>query len=200
MHGIRQKTMERVPLRPLRLFLAFTGLLSLTVPTASAADLGTILEGVAVHPPARVDYREERHNPMFKEPMVLTGHLEYLDAGKLRKVISTPFAEDILVDGDHVVVSRDGETRKLPLNRSRALKLILGAIEGLLAGDEARLAESFEFYLSGENDAWALRMTPVSESISRRLTAIQVTGTDQSVSSIRIELPGDEWHLMTIGE
>ncbi len=167
---------------------------------ASATSLETILDSVAVEPPARVDFEEERHNPMFKEPMVLTGHLEYLGAGTLRKVIESPFAEDILVEGDNVIVSRDGETRTLPLNRSRALKIILGAIEALLAGNQARLEESFEFYLSGSDDAWALRMTPLSESVGKRLTAIQVTGTEVSVSSIRIELPGDEWHLMTIGE
>ena len=192
--------MERITLGPLRHCLALAGFLTIAAPAASATDLGTILKSGAVEPPARVGFQEERHNPMFREPMVLTGYLEYLEPGTLRKVIEDPFAEDILVEGDHVIVSRDGETRTLPLNRSRALKIILGAIEALLAGNQTRLEESFEFYLSGSDDAWALRMTPLSESVGKRLTAIQVTGTDQSASSIRIELTGDEWHLMTIGE
>lgn len=192
--------MERKPLGLVERFLVIAGSLTVAPSMAAATDLGTILANVAIDPPARVSYREERHNPMFKEPMVLTGYLEYIDAGTLRKVIETPFSEDILVENDRVIVSRDSETRILSLNRSRALKVTLGAIEALLAGDRLRLEESFEFYLSGADDAWALRMTPLSGPVGKRITAIQVTGTERSVSSIRIELPGKEWHVMTIGE
>lgn len=191
--------MERKPLGLVERFLVIAGSLTVAPSMAAATDLGTILANVAIDPPARVSYREERHNPMFKEPMVLTGYLEYIDAGTLRKVIETPFSEDILVENDRVIVSRDSETRILSLNRSRALKVTLGAIEALLAGDRLRLEESFEFYLSGADDAWALRMTPLSGPVGKRITAIQVTGTERSVSSIRIELPGKEWHVMTIG-
>ena len=123
-----------------------------------------------------------------------------LDSGVLRKVVEVPFAEDILVENNRVVVTRDGKTRKLSLNRSRALKTILGAIEAVLAGDQARLEESFRCDLTGSIDAWSLRMTPLAKSVARRLTAIDVTGNEQAVTSIRISLPNDEWHLMQIGD
>jgi hypothetical protein len=165
-----------------------------------SADLGEILAGTAVTPPAEVEFREERHNPMFKEPMILAGHLEYIDKGVLRKVIESPFAEDILIDGNKVIVTRDGKTRKLSLNRSRALQLILGAIEAVLAGDRAVLEASFQIDATGSGDAWTLVMTPTSRSVAKRMNSLEITGDDRAAASIRINLPGDEWHLMTIGK
>ena len=167
---------------------------------AWAADLASILASTAVQPPAEIGFREERNNPMFKEPMVLTGQLEYLDAGVLRKVVETPFAEDILVEGNRVIVTRDGKTRKLSLNRSRALKTILGAIEAVLAGDQARLEAAFHCDVSGSAETWSLQMTPLAKAVAKRLSSIEVTGNEQAVTSIRISLPNDEWHQMQIGE
>ncbi|MDJ0905754.1 MAG: hypothetical protein QNI96_07025 [Woeseiaceae bacterium] len=163
------------------------------------ADLQSILAGAAVQPPAEIGFREERNNPMFKEPMVLAGRLEYLDAGVLRKVVEAPFEEDILVADDRVIVTRDGKTRKLSLNRSRALKTILGAIEAVLAGDQAQLEAAFRCDVSGSADAWSLQMTPLAKAVARRLSSIEVTGNEQAVTGIRISLPNDEWHQMQIG-
>lgn len=168
--------------------------------SAWSADLTSILASTAVQPPAEIGFREERNNPMFKEPMVLTGQLEYLDAGVLRKVVETPFEEDILVEGNRVVVTRDGKTRKLSLNRSRALKTILGAIEAVLAGDQARLEAAFQCDVSGSADTWSLQMTPLAKAVAKRLSSIEVKGNQQAVTSIRISLPNDEWHQMQIGD
>ena len=165
---------------------------------AQALDLRTVMENTAVAPPAQVGFQEERHSPIFEEPMLLTGRLEYLASGTLRKVIETPFEEDILIEADHVIVARDGETRKLALNRSRALKTILGAIEAILSGNSDELEAVFHCELSGTDDAWALQMTPISRSVARRITRLEVRGDDQSVTSIRINLQDDEWHLMSI--
>lgn len=175
-------------------------LAGLASPAAWSADLVTILAGTAVQPPAEIGFSEERHNPMFKEPMVLAGRLEYLGAGVLRKVVEIPFEEDILVEDNRVVVTRDGKTRRLSLNRSRALKTILGAIEAVLAGDQATLEASFECSVTGAADGWSLQMTPSARGVAKRLSTIEVTGNEHAVTSIRINLPNDEWHLMRIGD
>ena len=164
-----------------------------------SADLASILAATAVEPPARIGFREERHNPMFKEPMVLEGRLEYLDSGTLRKRVEVPFEEDILVADNRITVVRDGKTRRVSLNRSRALKTILGAIEAVLAGNRERLEASFRCEVAAADDGWSLQMTPLSRAVAKRLSSLEVTGNEQAVTSIRISLPNDEWHLMQIG-
>lgn len=195
-----QPTAPRSPVSCSTCALLAAFLLPFVSTSAWSADLASILASTAVQPPAEIGFREERNNPMFKEPMVLTGQLEYLDAGVLRKVVETPFAEDILVEGNRVVVTRDGKTRKLSLNRSRALKTILGAIEAVLAGDQARLEAAFQCDVSGSADTWSLQMTPLAKAVAKRLSSIEVTGNEQAVTSIRISLPNDEWHQMQIGD
>ncbi len=178
--------------------LFLLGSMLLVPPSAWSLDLGAVLDGTMVSPPARVGFREERHNEMFKEPLVLTGYLEYLQAGALRKVIETPFEEAFLIESDAVVIERDGTTRKLPLRQSRSLQTILGAIEAILSGDAEKLKSAFDVELDGKPESWSVRLTPTSRRIAKRLTGLQVSGDSQSVTSIRIDLKDGEWHLMEI--
>jgi len=190
--------MREAPARRLATMLLPGVSMALMTTCAWSLELATVLENAAVTPPSRVSFREERHNPMLREPMVLTGHLEYLSAGVLRKVIETPFEEAFLVDADHVTIERDGEIRKLAVNRSRSLKTILGAIEAILSGESDKLKSVFNYELSGTADAWSVQLTPISRRIAKRLEGLQVTGDNQSVTSIRIVLESGEWHIIDI--
>jgi len=180
--------------------IVFAICLALTSTFAWPLDLNTVLESTAVAPPARVRFREERHNPLLREPLVLTGYLEYLEAGRLRKVVETPFEEAFLIDADHIEIERNGETRKLSLNKNKVLRTMLGGIEAILSGRTDHLASVFQYELSGTSSSWTLRLEPLSQSVSRHLTGLLVKGDDNSVNSIRFELNEGEWHLMEIVE
>ena len=180
--------------------LAMTLLFALPVLAADlpSLDLRTVLANTTVTPPGRVAFREERHNPMLAEPLVLTGHLEYLELGVLRKVIETPFQEAFQVDAQHIIIERDGQTRKLSLNKSRSLRTILGAIEAILAGEADRLESDFDYELSGTVDSWTVRLTPISQRIAKQLESLQINGDGESATGIRVDLAGGEWHRMEI--
>ena len=172
--------------------------LALTSTSGWSLDLDTVLENTAVTPPASVGFREVRYNPLFKAPMVLTGYLEYIEAGKLRKVIETPFEEAFLIDKDHIEVERNGTIQKIPLNKSKFLKTMLGGIEAILAGQAEHLASIFSYELSGTDNSWSLRLKPLSRNVSRHLKSLLVTGDENSVTSIRFDLRDEEWHFMEI--
>lgn len=165
---------------------------------AAALELDAVLERAMVTPPARVGFREQRHNALFAESLELTGYLEYLEGGQLRKVIETPFEESFLVGRDHVEIERDGEVQVLPVNKSRALKAMLGGIEAILAGDISSLEKVFRYELTGDEADWVLRLTPRSKRVAKQLNGLTVEGDAESATSIRFELQGGEWHLMEI--
>lgn len=165
---------------------------------AQSPDLKTVFDNVAVTAPARVAFREERHNAMLKEPIVLTGYLEYLEPGHLRKVIETPFNESFLIADDQIEVNRDGKVRKLSLSKSKPLKALLGGIEAILAGQADKLDAMFNYELTGTACAWSLRLEPKSRKISSHLASMLVTGDENVVSSIRVDMKKDEWSLMDI--
>jgi len=175
-------------------------MLILTPTCVWSLDLKTILKNTAITPPARVGFREERHNLMLKEPIVLTGYLEYLNPGQLRKVIETPFEEAFLIAEDYIEIERDGKTRRLSLSRSKPIRAMLGGLEAILAGQADKLASLFRYELSGTSSSWSLRLEPISRRVSAHLTAMLVKGDDNSVDSIRIELKDGEWSLMVIAD
>jgi hypothetical protein len=173
-------------------------LLSIAATTGWSLELATVLENTAVTPPARVRFREERRNSMLSQPLVLTGYLEYLDEGRLRKVVETPFNESFLVDGDRIELSRDGQVKSVALGRSKALQSMLGGIEAILAGRTDELSAVFDYQLSGTATAWTLQLKPRSRRLAQQLNGLRVSGDELAVTSIRFELKDDEWHLLEI--
>lgn len=178
--------------------LVFTGLILLSPVYAWSLELETVFENTAVVPPARVGFREQRHNPMLKEPIVLTGYLEYLKPGHLLKVIETPYEETFLIADDHIEITQDGKSRRLPLSKSKPIQAMLGGIEAILAGQANRLGSMFRYELTGTECAWSLRLEPKSGRIAAHLTAMIVKGDENAVTSMRIELEEGEWSLMEI--
>lgn len=161
-------------------------------------DLNTVFENVAVTAPDKVAFREERYNPMLKEPIVLTGYLEYLKPGHLRKVIETPFKEAFLVADGQIEISRDGKVRKLSLSKSKPIRAMLGGIEAILAGQSDNIDDMFHHELTGTSCSWALRLEPRSKKISAHLTSMLVKGNEETLNSIRVDMKKGEWSLMEI--
>jgi len=159
-------------------------------------ELETVLANVAVTPPSKVRFLEQRHNRLLKEPMLLSGYLEYVKTGQLRKVIETPFEEAFFITEDYIEIERGGKTRRLSLNRSEPIRAMLGGIEAVLAGQVEKLTSLFHYELSGVSSCWSLRLEPLSERISAHLSAMVVEGDDDSAISIRLELKDGEWSLM----
>jgi hypothetical protein len=165
---------------------------------STALELSAVLEATRVSPPAQVTFREERHNPLFEEPLLLEGHLEYLGPGALRKVIESPFQEAFLIEAGEILMRRNGETRRLPVKRSKALETVLGAIEAILAGDVERLETVFSHDITGCASDWSVELTPRSRRIGKHLSRLQITGDDSSVGRIVIDLRDGEYHVMRI--
>jgi len=186
------------PFRAVTISILATGCLLFASGHAWSLDLQEILKSTAVVPPARVGFREERHNRMLKEPIVLTGYLEYPEPGHLRKVIETPVAESFLIADGQIEITQEGKTRQLSLGKSKTLQAMLGGIEAILAGHTEQLNESFDMELSGTSDDWSLQLQPKSRRISAHLTDMQVKGDDNAVDSIRIDMKDGEWSLMEI--
>lgn len=173
-------------------------LLLLTAGNVLALELQAVLNNTAVNPPAKVQFREQRHNPMLKEPLLLSGYLEYIKPGHLGKVVETPFKEAFILEDGKIEIQQKGKTRRLSVNKSKPLKAMLDGIEAVLAGDSEKLASSFEYQLDGSQHEWKLYLIPKSKKVAKHLSAMTVTGTDVSTTSIRIDQSEDEWSQMDI--
>ena len=172
--------------------------LSICAAMAQTLELQTVLDNTGVTPPAKVEFQEQRHNPMLKEPLLLSGFLEYLAPGELSKVVESPFSESFSVREGKIEIEQGGKIRRLSLNKSKPLKAMLTAIEAVLAGDTSTLLETFDYELSGSESDWSLKLMPKSKRIAAHLTAMTVKGDAVATQSIRIDQNDDEWSLMDI--
>ena len=163
-----------------------------------ALELETILNNTAIKPPSQVSFREERHNSMLKQPIILTGRLEYIKEGQLRKLIETPFVESYLVTDEFIEIGREGTTRRLSHGKSKAMRSMLGGIEAVLAGQADKLSVLFETELTGTESEWSLQLRPLSKRVASHLTSMLVLGNQQAITSIRVNLSQSEWSLMEI--
>ena len=164
---------------------------------AEPVSLQDVLAITVVTPPSRIRFHEEKHNSMLAEPLLLTGILEYHGRGQLRKIVQTPFAESFVIDGDQIVVERDGETQVLDLNRSRSLQAFVHVIQAILAGDNARIERDFEVTVTGTADAWTVMLVPLLQRLRKRVPKLQLEGHAEALQRITIELGGGERHMMT---
>lgn len=161
-------------------------------------ELADLLERIRVEPPARVAFTEQRQNRLLKEPMVLGGHLAYLDAGHLEKVVETPFAETLSIEGDEVTISGNGRERRLSLRNRQSFRVMLQGIEAVMAGDGAVLQEHFDVSLSGDNTDWRIDLVPRSDRLAKQLQGMSVAGAGDLVRSIRFELADGEWQRLEL--
>jgi hypothetical protein len=166
-----------------------------------ALELQQVLQQTKVTPPDRVNFQELRFNELLKEPMELSGYLEYPKPGQLVKVVESPFQESMLVDGDYVEISRNGRSRRLSLRNRRPALVMLQSIEALLAGNSDMLQETFETELAGTLEEWHLKLIPISERLARQLQCLTVQGGENTIDAIRIVMGNGEWqHLHILHE
>ena len=194
--GMLKAVASRFSVRPLGELTLLATLL--TAAPALSTELSAVLATSRVSPPASVAFQEERHNPMFEQPLILDGYLEYVAPGALRKVIESPFQEALSIEAGELLITRDGETHRLPVKRNKALETLLGAFEALLAGDVASLETVFHYEVTGDLSNWTIDLTPKSRRIGKHLSNLRVSGDSGGVGRILIYLRDDEWHVMKI--
>ncbi len=165
---------------------------------AEPLSIESVLDRTTITPPSRVDFREVRHNRMLKDELVMTGYLEYLQTGSLRKVIEVPFEEAYLIEADRIEIDRQGVIKTLSLRKSRTLRTMLGGIEAIIAGRAEQITAVFDYELGGVENDWSLLLRPISKRIARQLTSITVSGDGKSVTAIRFDLKDGEWHMMEL--
>ena len=186
----------------IRAVVAGLWLAMLCIPSMAAdcedLDLESLLEASAIAPPGSIRFREERHSPLFKEPLVLSGTFEYIQAGVLRKVVDAPFQESYLVDAGVIKIESGGETRVLPARQTQLIETFLSGIEALLSGDSASLEHNFNHCLKGSLNEWTLELQPKSRRLAKYLQGMQVRGSNGTIADFRVDLGEGEWQLVEL--
>jgi len=169
---------------------------------AGADDIDALLGTLARPAPDEVAFVEVRFSPLLEEPVVASGKLEYLAPGRLARHVVDPYREDTLIDGEQVVLDREGEKeRRFSLRRAPELRGLLSSFSAILSGDAGALRESFELALATgvAPGRWTLQLVPRDEGLRRRVGDIEVNGARGTVSCISMSTGTEAASITVLG-
>lgn len=143
----------------------------------SDQDADALIGRLAKPAPATISFTEVRFSKLLRAPLIVSGDLGYSGPESLDRRVTTPYREHTSIRGESVKVERDGEKpRSFALKHAPELRGLLSGFSAMLSGDAASLRKTFDVEMSGNDDAWTLKLTPTDTKARRRLQQIEVNG------------------------
>jgi outer membrane lipoprotein-sorting protein len=137
---------------------------------------------------------ETYHSGLFKKPIQTSGELTFTAPSKLEKIVSKPFEERYLVDGDTLVVENPakGMKKELSLEDYPPLRAFVEAFRAVLAGDLEMLQRFYEVRLDGAQNGWVLTLNPRDPAMRKRVAVIKLAGANGVIRSFEIREPNGD--------
>lgn len=171
-----------------------------TVAPATPPDPAALLATLRQAPPSRVDFHERRASPLLIEALRFSGELERPVAGTLLKRIDTPFREQVRIEGERVLVEREGKPpRRFSLRRAPELAALTASIEAVLGGDLTLLQQHFTLRMEGAAQAWVMHLDPRDRRLGKKVEALRFLGSDTELRCMDLVLAGAETSRTWLG-
>jgi hypothetical protein len=147
-----------------------------------------------------VPFEEVTYSSLLTQPVTVRGVLKFVPPGRLEKIVTAPFHERYVVEGDHVVFEseRKGVARSVSLEDFPALRTFVEAFRSSLTGDAAQLRSVYEVTLDGGRSKWTLLLRPQEPSGRSVVDYILLSGSDGRVATIAIRSPDGDRSVMTL--
>lgn len=179
---------------------AISVLLALQPMMASAAgwDIDQLMQSLAKTKAGRATFVEKKYIALLDRPVESSGELRYTAPDRLEKRTVKPKPENMLVDGDTLVLERGRQKHTLQLQEYPELAGFIGSIRGTLSGDRKALEASFRLKLEGPAERWTLTLFPTDAKLANSVHLIEITGMRDNVRSINIIQTDGDRSMMTI--
>ncbi len=169
---------------------------AMSTDTFTLADLMQQL-AAATHPPR--PFTEQRQSQLLAVPITLHGSLAFSD-GRLVKHIQQPFDERFSVEGDTLLIEREGgAVQRLSLNDYPPLFTFVTVFRASLQGDLATLEEHYQTTFSGTTTAWRLQLRPRDAQVAVHLKGVEIAGTQDTISRFSVEEQSGDSSTLELG-
>ncbi len=168
-------------------------LLTQVATSSSDPDLISLFERIAAGPSASLGFEEVRTSELLQQPVLISGTLSYADDGRLIRDIQQPRRETHILFQDHVEISRPGGYfRSFSLHKAPELQALRYALSAVLTGQAQQLQEHFDLIWWHDHEHWRLRLTPRDEAVAQALEALVMSGHNDQIDAIELQLRGAE--------
>ena len=168
---------------------------------AQQADLtaDTLMARLASAGERRGTFREEKLLGALAEPLVSWGRLSYRRPAYLAKTTTGPAPEQLVVDGDRLVLTLGQDPpRVVDLDSAPELRALVDSVRGTLAGDLPALRRSFSVAVSGQPAAWRMVLTPADPRVGKVVSKVVVEGAGPDPLRIATTQPNGDTDQLDI--
>lgn len=167
---------------------------------AMAADwtIALLMDLLARNAPGLATFRETKFIALLDQPVESSGELRFTPPHRLEKRTLSPGVESLVVDRDSLTMERLGKRQTIALRDYPEVAVFVESIRGTLAGDRASLERSYALAIEGDAQRWNLVLRPLSESVGRLVSRIEVSGSLAEVRRIEITQSDGDRSLMRI--
>lgn len=148
---------------------------------------------------SRSTFTEVKTVAALTVPLYASGELLYRRPDYFEKVVKQPQPERLVVEGDRLTISTEGEpSREIDLAGEDVIRGLVDAIRGTLAGRLALLQQSYRVEMDGDLTGWRLTLTPTDSAVKLAVTRIIIEGAQDAMRFIHIVQANGDESRMTI--
>ena len=163
-------------------------------------DFARLMGELAQIESSRARYSEVRYVAQLKRPIELSGTLHYSRPARIEKRQIRPFPEVMRVDGDTLVVEKEGKSRSIMLSQVPVVGTLVESLRATLAGDASELDRLYAVTMEGPRERWTLKLLPREFEVAGIVSEISISGSGPRVNRVEIRERGGDRSVMTIQE
>ncbi len=160
--------------------------------------LEALLKRVGGQPKQEARFVEKKYLAVLDAPVESSGTLRYEAPDRLEKNTERPVKESMMLDGEQLVVERNGRRRSLPAAQLPAVAALVGGIRDTLRGDAEALRRMFKVVLQGNAASWQIDLLPSDSASAQLVSRITLRGREDRLLEVEtLQADGDR-SVMTL--
>ena len=165
---------------------------------AAPATLESILARIGGQSPREAAFTERKHIALLDAPVESSGLLRYVAPDRLERITQHPVKEAMRLDGDLLVLERDGRTRTAAAAQFPAVAALVGSLRDVLAGNAEALRRLFKVVVQGDAVRWQIDLLPSDSDMAKLVSRVTLRGGEDRLEEVEtLQADGDR-SVMTL--
>jgi hypothetical protein len=164
----------------------------------SALTLEALLARIGGRPEQEARFVEKKYLALLDAPVESSGTLRYRAPDRLEKNTERPLKESMMLDGDQLVMERNGRRRSLPAAQLPGVAALVGGLRDTLGGDAQALRRMFKVVLQGDAANWQIDLLPSDVAVAQLVTRVTLRGRDDQLLEVETLQADRDRSVMTL--
>jgi hypothetical protein len=165
--------------------ICLSGSLHFALAQSANWGLPQLMQSLAQVHSASASFAERQTVAMLNAPLMSAGTLSYVAPDYVRKVTTSPAAQDFVLDhGVVTLTGLDHQTHRFSVNEAPQIGGLVEGIRATLAGDLPALERVYDVRLTGNAANWQLFLQPKDPSVTRFVKWIVIQGSQSQIHAV----------------